>query len=69
VVAQELAYFRSRVANPALFILDDHDGHFPGVEEGWRRAGQGLVPVLHERYDFPGYGEAGFSAWLHSTLV
>jgi hypothetical protein len=64
-VTQELRYFRSRVTSPALFILDDHDAHFPGVEEGLQRAGQGLISVLHERYDFPGYGEAGFSAWLH----
>ena len=69
VVTHELVYFRSRVASPALFILDDHDAHYPGVEDGLRRAGKGLVPVLHERYDFPGYGEAGFSAWLHSTLA
>ena len=64
-VAQEINYFRSRIANPALIILDDHDEHFPGVEEGMQRAGQGLVRVLHERYAFPAYGEAGFSAWLH----
>ncbi len=68
-VAQELRYFRGRIASPALFILDDHDAHFPGVEEGVQRAGQDLVRVLHERYDFPGYGEAGFSAWLHGPLA
>ena len=66
-VAQELKYFRSRIANLALIILDDHDKHFPGVEEGLQRAGQGLVPVLHERYDLPAYGEAGFSAWIHDA--
>ena len=63
-VAMELNYLRSRVAHPALFILDDHDEHFPGVEEGLAREGQGMVRVLHESYDFPGYGKAGFSAWL-----
>ena len=66
-VAMELGYFRSRVARPALFILDDHDEHFPGVEEGIARAGRGMVRVLHERYDFPGYGVAGFSAWLDGS--
>ena len=66
-VAMELAYFRSRVAGPAVFILDDHDEHFPGVEQGLAREGDGLVRILHERYDFPGYGFAGFSAWLHGA--
>ena len=64
-VAMELAYFRSRVAWPAVFILDDHDEHFPGVGQGLEREGGGMVRILHERYDFPGYGCAGFSAWLH----
>ena len=66
-VALELRYFRSKVASPALFILDDHDEHFPGVEQGLARAGEGLSRILHERYDFPGYGIAGFSAWLHGA--
>lgn len=66
-VAEELAYFRRRVRGPALFILDDHDDHFPGVAEGLRDAGGGLVPIFHRLYDFPGdYGVAGFSAWLHA---
>jgi hypothetical protein len=65
-VAEELAYFRRRIRGPALFVLDDHDDHFPGVEEGLRDEGGGLVPVFHRMYDFPGtYGLAGFSAWLH----
>ncbi len=65
-VAEELAYFRRRIPGPALFILDDHDDHFPGVEEGLRDEGAGLVPIFHRLYDFPGtYGLAGFSAWLH----
>ena len=63
-VAMELRYFRSRVAHPALFVLDDHDAHFPGVEEGLAQEGRGMLRILHERYDFPGYGLAGFSAWL-----
>jgi len=66
-VAQELMYFRAHIASPALIVLDDHDEHFPGVEEGMQRAGQGLVRVLHEYYPFPAYGKAGFSAWLHAT--
>jgi hypothetical protein len=65
-VAEELRYFRKRIRGPALFILDDHDDHFPGVEEGLRDEGAGLVPVFRGLYDFPGtYGQAGFSAWLH----
>ena len=65
-VAEELAYFRRRIPGPALFILDDHDDHFPGVEEGLRDEGAGLVPIFRGLYDFPGtYGLAGFSAWLH----
>ena len=67
-VAMELEYFRSRVAHPALFILDDHDEHFPGVEEGLARAGRGMLRILHEHYDFPGYGVAGFSAWLNGPI-
>ena len=64
-VAMEIAYFRSRVAGPAIFILDDHDEHFPGVEEGLAREGAGMIRILHEHYTFPDYGRAGFSAWLH----
>jgi hypothetical protein len=65
-VAEELAYFRRRIRGPALFILDDHDDHFPGVEEGLQDEGAGLVPIFRGLYDFPGtYGVAGFSAWLH----
>jgi hypothetical protein len=66
-VALELRYFRAKIASPALFILDDHDEHFPGVDQGLAREGQGMVRILHERYDFPGYGIAGFSAWLHGA--
>lgn len=65
-VAEELAYFRRRIQGPALFILDDHDDHFPGVEQGLQDEGGGLVPIFHRLYDFPGtYGLAGFSVWLH----
>ncbi len=64
-VRAELDYFRPRAATPALFILDDHDEHFPGVDAALGSAGQGLIPILHRFYDFPNYGVAGFSAWLH----
>jgi hypothetical protein len=65
-VVEELEYFRRRIAGPALFIMDDHDEHFPGVEEAMRDAGAGMAQVLHRYYDFPNYGVAGFSAWLHA---
>ena len=66
-VAMELDYFRRRIAGPALFILDDHDAHFPGVEDGFAAAGHGMLRILHAHYDFPDYGVAGFSAWLHGA--
>lgn len=66
-VVTELQYFRRRIRGPALFILDDHDAHFPGVETALQTAGQGMHRVLHREYDFPNYGRAGFSAWLHQT--
>jgi hypothetical protein len=63
-VTQELHYFRSRIEGPCVFILDDHDDHFPGVQQALDTAGQGLVPILHRMYDTR-YGRCGFSAWLH----
>ena len=42
-VVDELAYFRRRLPGPSLFILDDHDTNFPGVEEAVNSpAGVGL---------------------------
>jgi hypothetical protein len=64
-VVQELTYFRDRVKGPALFILDDHCEHFPGVDEALQIAGKGLVRVLHRFYEFENAGQWGFSAWLH----
>jgi hypothetical protein len=64
-VELELAYFRRRISGPALFILDDHDDHFPGVEGALKTTGRGMTRVLHQFYDFPNYGVAGFSAWVH----
>jgi hypothetical protein len=68
-VVDELAYFRRRLPGPTLFILDDHDTNFPGVEEAVNSpAGVGLVPVVHRFYKFPGLVEAcAFSAWLHGS--
>ena len=68
-VVDELAYFRRRLPGPSLFILDDHDTNFPGVEEAVNSpAGAGLVPVVHRFYKFPGLVEAcAFSAWLHGS--
>lgn len=67
VVAEELSYFRSKIEGPALFILDDHDDNFPGVEAGLEVAGDGMVMVLHLFYDWPGCKfPCGFSAWLHA---
>lgn len=66
-VEMELRYFRSRIVGPTLFILDDHDEHFPGVEAALQTSGQGMARVLHRYYDFPNYGVAGFSAWVHAT--
>jgi hypothetical protein len=63
-VTQELRYFRSRIDGPCVFILDDHDDHFPGVQQGLEAAGQGLVPIFHRIYETR-YGRCGFSAWLH----
>jgi hypothetical protein len=65
-VRDELRYFRRRVKPPALYVLDDHDAHFPGVELAFRLHGRGLHPVLHREYPLPGYGAAGFSVWLEA---
>jgi hypothetical protein len=68
-VIGELVYFRSKLKGPALFILDDHDTHFPGVGEAvTSSAGTGLVPVLHRHYAFAKTMQpCGFSAWLHAS--
>jgi len=63
-VTRELRYFRSRIDGPCVFILDDHDDQFPGVQQGLEAAGQGLVPILRRMYEMR-YGRCGFSAWLH----
>jgi hypothetical protein len=66
-VVQELTYFRKKLKGPTLFILDDHDTNFPGLEEAINSpAGAGLVPILHRHYAFPELDAVcGFSAWLH----
>jgi hypothetical protein len=65
-VVEELTYFRRKLARPVLFVLDDHDDTYPGVESGVRRAGQGMARVFHRHYDYPGFAtKLGFSAWIH----
>lgn len=65
-VIEELTYFRRKLARPVLFVLDDHDDTYPGVESGVRRAGQGMARVFHRHYDYPGFAtKLGFSAWIH----
>ncbi|MCC7047812.1 MAG: hypothetical protein IT562_13950 [Alphaproteobacteria bacterium] len=66
-VCEELDYFRRKLARPVLFVLDDHDSTYPGVESGRQRAGQGLARVFHNLYDYPGFPtKLGFSAWVHA---
>jgi hypothetical protein len=66
-VYEELAYFRRKLRRPVLFVLDDHDPSYPGVEAGLRRAGQGMARVFHDLYDYPGFpAKLGFSAWVHA---
>jgi hypothetical protein len=62
-------YFRSKLGGPALFILDDHDTHFPGVGEAVASsAGTSLVPVLHKCHAFPKMMQpCGFSSRLHAS--
>jgi hypothetical protein len=68
-VNEELVYFRSKLRGPTLFVLDDHDTHFPGVGEAvTSAAGTSLVPVLHRYYAFATMMQpCGFSAWLHAS--
>lgn len=63
-VRDELSYFLSKLGAPVVYILDDHDNHFPGVERGLLRFRHRLEPLFHNLFDFPGYGIAGVSAWL-----
>jgi hypothetical protein len=66
-VCEELAYFRRKIRRPALFVLDDHDTTYPGVETGMQRAGRGMAKVFHRFYDYPGFPtKLGFSAWVHA---
>lgn len=65
-VIDELTYFRRKIQRPCLFVLDDHDSTYPGVESGMQRAGQGMAKVFHRLYDYPGFPtKLGFSAWVH----
>jgi hypothetical protein len=69
-VAQELHYFTTKVAPPVVYVLDDHDDHFPGVEAAiceFVPSCPGFHQIFHKLYDWsPDYGLAGFSAWLHT---
>jgi hypothetical protein len=66
-VIEELGYFRRRIRRPCLFVLDDHDSTYPGVEAGVQRAGQGMARLFHNLYDYPGFPtKLGFSAWVHA---
>lgn len=66
-VVEELDYFRRKIARPVMFVLDDHDQTYPGVEAGVQRAGKGMARVFHELYDYPGFPtRLGFSAWVHA---
>ena len=53
-----------KIAGPTVYIMDDHDEHFPGVQQALRAFSGALAPLFHRVYDFPSYGRAGFSAWL-----
>ena len=64
-VAAELSYFTRKLAQPAVFVMDDHDDAHPGVGlalEGFRGA---LTELFYKDYDFGGGDRFGFSAWLH----
>jgi hypothetical protein len=64
-VGAELSYFGRKLVPPVLFILDDHDDHYPGVGQALGDFPD-LERVFHRMYDFPNYGWAGFSAWVSS---
>lgn len=66
-VRAELGYFMQRLTPPTVFVLDDHDDHFPGVERALRPLRGQLVEIFHRMYNLPEYGAAGFSAWLHDV--
>ncbi len=63
-VKTELAYFISKVPGPAVFVLDDHDDHCPGVDRALGRFRDDLSLLFHRTYALDGYGIAGFSAWF-----
>lgn len=67
-VAAELQYFKRRLPGPVVFIMDDHDDHFPEVEQALQASTQDMTLLLHNMYEFPNYGQAGFSAWWYAGL-
>lgn len=65
-VEAELEYFKRKLSGPTVFIMDDHDDHFPEVEQVLQRYAHDMTLLLHHLYDFPNYGQAGFSAWFYA---
>jgi hypothetical protein len=64
-VRTELAYFTGKLSGPTVYVLDDHDDHFPGVDRALRDF-TAFTEIFHRTYRCSeAYGIAGFSAWLH----
>jgi len=63
-VLHELRYFRTRIAGPCVFIMDDDNPNKPDVRNALAKASNGMEEILHRVYDTE-WGEFGFSAWLH----
>lgn len=64
-VRAELAYFIRKLDGPAVFVMDDHDDHCPGVDQALQEFTGELTKFWHPLYEYPDYGTAGFSAWLY----
>ncbi|MFN2556534.1 MAG: SAM-dependent methyltransferase [Nitriliruptorales bacterium] len=62
-VRRELEYFLAKTDGPSVFIMDDHDEHFLGVEQALQEFRSELSLIFHKQYELPNYGTAGFSAW------
>ena len=64
-VTAELLYFTEKLTGPVVFIMDDHDDNFPGVNRALVGFHDVLTEIFHRRYDRPPEGIVGFSAWLY----
>lgn len=64
-VTAELLYFTDRITEPVVFVMDDHDDGFPGVEQAMTAFAPEMTRVFHRKYERPPEGEVGFSAWLY----